>query len=78
MYLYQIKELVFSISSFKKKLYVVGGRYSNNYQTLKSCYVYSLNCDKWSQITDMNVNRHSAVCTFYEGKIVVSGGCNKF
>ena len=71
------KRDIFSICSFKKQLYIVGGRKVDNCPRLKSCFIYSLNCDRWSQITDMIEKRAGAACTVYEGKIVVSGGLHR-
>ena len=64
----------FSMCSFMQSLYIVGG--NGNGQTLKSCIVYDMKCNKWSQTADMNGRRNVADCVVYEGKIVVSGGVN--
>ena len=51
----------------------MGGRNKSN-ENLKSCFVYNMKSDRWSQIADMNEERYFAACTVYEGKIVVCGG----
>ena len=52
---------------------MVIGRWKSH-KSINSCLVYSMKCDKWSQIADINENKDHVACTVYEGKIVVSGG----
>ena len=69
------KRKQFCFCAFKQNLYILGGN-SYNGLILKSCFVYNIKCDKWSQIADINENRDDAACTVYEGRIVVTGGNN--
>ena len=66
----------FCICCFKQNLYLIGG--NNNGQRLKSCFIYNMKHDTWSQIADVNEQRDNAACTVYEGKIFVTGGIGKF
>ena len=58
----------FSICTFKQNLFIIGGL-NDDFQTLKSCFIYNMKSDKRSQIADMNENREGAACTIYEGKL---------
>ena len=58
------------------QLFIIGGSIDSSYKTLRSCYIYNLNFDKWNQITDLNKERFDADCTVFESKIVVTGGDN--
>ena len=62
----------FCICACKQNLYIIAGR--NKFGKLKSCFVYNMKRDRWSQIADMNEKRTFAACTIYEGKIAVTGG----
>ena len=46
-------------------------------EDLKSCFVYNMKNDRWSEIADMNEERFEAACTVYEGKNIASGGSGK-
>ena len=70
------KRTHFCICSFKRNLYMLGGRY-DNFQTLRSCFVYNMKYERWTKIADMNEHRKCAACTVYESSIVVTGGGNK-
>ena len=61
----------YSACSFMKSLYVFAGC---NGQSLKTCLKYDTITSKWTNIASMNSCRHSAACTVYEGKIVVTAG----
>ena len=69
------KEL-YSVCSFMKQLFVIGGWSDSNQTSLGSCCTYNLKCDKWSKIAHLHEARNCAACTVFEGKIVVTGGCD--
>ena len=75
----------FSVCSFMKSIYVIGGcKY--NYDSIlinqyldkvfqSCCYKYDEN--KWTKVADLQNERSFSACTVFEGKIVVTGGYNK-
>ena len=71
MYDYRVS---FSACSFIKGIYVFGGFLG--YQT-SSCLVFDTKNETWTQIARMNQIRCDASCVVFEGRIVVSGGCNE-
>ena len=54
------------VCSFQKKLYV--------FQEPGQCFVYNMKKDKWTEIADIIEYRYNAACSFFGGKIVVTGG----
>ena len=69
------KRIYFSVCSFMKYVYVVGG-YLGDYDYKKGCFKYDKQHEKWTQIADLNKERCSSGCTVFEGKIVATGGHN--
>ena len=63
------KRRCFCVCSFKQNLYIIGGK-NSSFETLKSCLVYNIKCDKWSQIADVYVKRYESTCTIFEGKLL--------
>jgi N-acetylneuraminic acid mutarotase len=62
-----------SVAVLGDVLYVMGGRVSD-YSKLKTAERYDPKTDRWSTITDMNVERSTASATALNGKIYVVGG----
>ena len=46
-------------------------------ETISSCLGLSTINKTWKEIARMNEFRYNASCVVFEGKIVVSGGCNE-
>ena len=61
--------------SFMKCLYVFGGYLGYR---LNTCFKYNLLTGNWVGIASLKKGRCSAACSVYEGRMVVSGGFNKF
>ena len=67
----------FCVCSFTDKMYIFGG--FNKGSLLASSLVFDPNCAsiyKWKEVSRMNEARRFAACAVFEGKIIVSGGCN--
>ena len=64
----------YCVSSFMNKLYLIGVHIEGNDKSLDSCCTYDINSNMWDEIADLNVARHYAECTVFEGKIFVTGG----
>ena len=65
----------FSVTSFKRELFVIGGchsKHSRGYTS--SCLKYDVKNDEWSYIAGMNGVRQVPGCTVFKGKIVAYGG----
>ena len=63
--------------SFMGKIYIIGGY--NNGSLLDSCIQFDPNCssnNKWKTVAKMNQAKQDVACAIFEGKIVLSGGCN--
>ena len=58
-----------------QNLFVIRG-WKTSDKVLRSCITYTIKCDRWSQIAELEVNRANAACTVLEGEIVVTGGCD--
>ena len=77
---------VFSVCTFMKSIYVIGGCKYYSKSSLKNtihyieevfqscCYKYVAN--KWTKIADLQNERCFSACTVFKGKIVVTGGSN--
>ena len=83
-----IKSLTdFSVCSFMKSVYVIGGFYNHHYnismlnniqrynRKIQSC-CYKYDANKWTKVADLQKKRCFSACTVFEGKIVVTGGSN--
>ena len=60
--------------SFMRCLYVFGGKFDSELNSLNTCIKYSCKSGKWMNIASLKSERYFAACTVFEGKIVVSGG----
>ena len=65
----------FSVCSFLNKIYVVGGHYKNE-KAVNSCFEIDTASCKDKPIKRMNEARILAGCVAFQGKVVVSGGCD--
>ena len=80
-----IKRLTdFSVCSFMKSIYVIGGcKYHNDFcltNTIQynekkfQSYCYKYEANNWTKVADLQNERCFSACTVFEGKIVVTGG----
>ena len=65
----------YSVCSFLKGVYVVGGIIENSGYT-NSCCKYETKDNKCYQIANLQTERSNTACTVFEGKVVVTGGLN--
>ena len=70
------KQFDFSLCSFIRKLYMIGGRNKNFEKTLSSYCSYDINTNNCNKTAYLNVTRYFTDCTVFEGKVVVTGGLN--
>ena len=66
----------YCLCSFNKKLFLIGGWVRRISKNIRSCCFYNFNSDNWTQMADLNKARDSAACTVFEGKLIITGGCN--
>ena len=74
----------FSVCSFMKSIYVVGGcKYYYDFSLINTIqynekkfqsYCYKYKANKWTKVADLQTERCFSACAVFEGKIVVTGG----
>ena len=76
----------YSVCSFMKSIYVVGGFYGRDedddrdyvknlfLSCKRDCYKYNTKDNKWYRVAYLQTERGNSACTVFEGKIVATGG----
>ena len=76
----------YSVCSFMKSIYVIGGNFSKYYfddkdyvknlflSCKRECYKYNIKDNKWYQVAYLQIERGNPACTAFEGKIVATVG----
>ena len=68
----------FCACTFMENIYVIGGCYyaDEEWTVTKSCLQFDTKDNNWKEVAAMNEAKDSVACAVFEGKIVVSGGCD--
>ena len=70
--------IYFSVCSFMKSIYLIGGYFSADRSYSKGCYKYEIIHNKWTKMTDLNIKRCKSACVVFEGQVVATRGNNRY